>query len=42
MERNLEQFVEVQGEIALSPRGENGFGWDKIFIPNGLIRHLLK
>jgi non-canonical purine NTP pyrophosphatase (RdgB/HAM1 family) len=34
--KNLEQFVgEVQGEIALSPRGENGFGWDKIFIPNG-------
>jgi len=23
------------GEIAESPRGENGYGWDKIFIPEG-------
>ncbi|MDD2494837.1 MAG: RdgB/HAM1 family non-canonical purine NTP pyrophosphatase [Tissierellia bacterium] len=34
--KELKQFIgEVQGEIALSPRGENGFGWDKIFIPQG-------
>jgi len=26
---------EVKGEIADSLRGENGFGWDVIFIPNG-------
>ena len=25
----------LSGEIATSPRGENGFGWDKIFIPEG-------
>lgn len=32
----FKQFIgEVHGEIALSPRGENGFGWDKIFIPQG-------
>ncbi len=23
------------GEIATEPRGENGYGWDKIFIPEG-------
>jgi len=26
---------EIKGTIAESPRGENGFGWDKIFIPKG-------
>ena len=26
---------EIQGQIAPSPRGEKGFGWDPIFIPEG-------
>jgi len=26
---------ELPGKIALNPRGNNGFGWDKIFIPDG-------
>lgn len=25
----------LAGEIASSPQGDNGFGWDKIFIPEG-------
>lgn len=25
----------IQGRIAQKPRGENGFGWDSIFIPEG-------
>lgn len=25
----------LQGEIAKAPAGDNGFGWDKIFIPDG-------
>lgn len=25
----------LKGTIALEPRGEGGFGWDKIFIPEG-------
>lgn len=25
----------LRGEIADHPRGDNGFGWDKIFIPDG-------
>jgi len=25
----------LSGEISNSPRGENGFGWDKVFIPEG-------
>lgn len=33
---NLELFEGVlEGEIAKQPAGENGFGWDKIFIPQG-------
>lgn len=35
-EKNNIVFFEgdVEGTI-VSPRGENGFGWDKIFLPNG-------
>ncbi len=29
---------EVRGQIALSPRGTHGFGWDTIFIPEGETR----
>lgn len=29
---------EITGSIALHPRGERGFGWDKIFIPAGWER----
>ena len=25
----------LKGTISLEPAGENGFGWDKIFIPEG-------
>ncbi len=25
----------IKGKIASEPRGENGFGWDRIFIPEG-------
>ena len=33
---NLKLFEgKLDGEIALEPRGENGYGWDKIFIPEG-------
>ncbi|MEI7645306.1 MAG: non-canonical purine NTP pyrophosphatase [Chloroflexales bacterium] len=28
----------VDGRIALAPAGDHGFGWDKIFIPNGSER----
>ncbi len=28
----------VVGSIALHPRGENGFGWDVLFIPEGATR----
>jgi non-canonical purine NTP pyrophosphatase (RdgB/HAM1 family) len=28
----------VKGSIALHPRGENGFGWDVLFIPEGETR----
>lgn len=28
-------YGEISGEITDEPRGENGFGWDKIFKPNG-------
>jgi non-canonical purine NTP pyrophosphatase (RdgB/HAM1 family) len=29
---------EVQGSIAATPRGDQGFGWDTIFIPQGETR----
>jgi non-canonical purine NTP pyrophosphatase (RdgB/HAM1 family) len=33
---NLELFEgKLDGEIAKAPAGENGFGWDRIFIPEG-------
>jgi len=28
----------VQGQIALAPRGVEGFGWDDIFIPDGTVK----
>jgi len=28
----------ISGSIALHPRGENGFGWDVLFIPEGATR----
>jgi len=32
----LELFEgELEGEVATAPRGNAGFGWDKIFIPYG-------
>lgn len=35
------EFIgEMKGEIARSPRGENGFGWDPIFIPDGYDKTL--
>ncbi|GLV53887.1 non-canonical purine NTP pyrophosphatase, RdgB/HAM1 family [Dictyobacter sp. S3.2.2.5] len=34
--QTLHTFTGSQkGSIALAPRGQNGFGWDSIFIPNG-------
>ncbi len=27
---------EMKGKIATSPKGDNGFGWDKIFIKDGM------
>lgn len=33
---NVEVFVgEVRGAVADEPRGEGGFGWDPIFVPEG-------
>lgn len=35
----LETFYgETRGQVADHPRGENGFGWDPIFIPDGYTR----
>jgi non-canonical purine NTP pyrophosphatase (RdgB/HAM1 family) len=31
---------EIRGTIADSPRGEHGFGWDTIFVPEGEVRTL--
>ena len=31
-------FGKIEGSIALSERGENGFGWDTIFIPKGFSK----
>ncbi len=34
--KNLELFEgELSGEIAKEPSGDRGYGWDKIFIPQG-------
>lgn len=34
--QDLELFEgSLDGEIAKTPSGENGYGWDKMFIPNG-------
>lgn len=30
---------ELSGKIAKQPRGNNGYGWDKIFIPDGYGRN---
>ena len=30
--------VVLSGSLAASPRGENGFGWDVIFVPDGESR----
>ena len=36
---SLEMFSgEVRGQIARAPRGDRGFGWDTIFIPDGETR----
>jgi len=34
--RNYKSFIgEIRGKITKTPKGENGFGWDTIFIPQG-------
>ena len=36
--QDLELFEgHLDGEIAETPSGENGFGWDSIFIPEGYL-----
>jgi len=34
---NILKLIEgkLEGTVAKEPKGENGYGWDKIFIPNG-------
>lgn len=34
-DREQEFIGEVKGKITYRPRGENGFGWDPVFIPEG-------
>lgn len=29
---------EIHGRIASTPTGEGGFGWDKIFVPEGAVK----
>lgn len=37
--KHLEIFVgELRGEIAEHPGFDNGFGWDRIFVPDGFAR----
>ena len=34
--KDLQLFEgKLEGEVAMAPAGEHGFGWDKIFIPEG-------
>ncbi len=38
-EKGVKTFIgELHGSISLVPTGENGFGWDAIFIPDGLTK----
>ena len=31
----LEGVGDTRGELVLEPRGEDGFGWDPVFVPEG-------
>ncbi|MEI6650676.1 MAG: non-canonical purine NTP pyrophosphatase [Candidatus Moraniibacteriota bacterium] len=37
-ERTIFSDGEMKGSVSHTPRGENSFGWGKIFIPNGMNR----
>lgn len=37
-ERELVARAEVQGRLTAEPRGDGGFGWDPIFVPDGQDR----